>query len=116
MSEILFTPAAVLDLLTSIEELSDLEVTMTETSDGRIQLTVGESSYDIKPDNATDVEVSEDVIDTVEDANMSTYESMQDSDDFNVYQGEDIESGLLKEIAKSLLLGGMIRLSNKLLK
>lgn len=116
MDTILFTPAAVLELLAKIDELSDLTISIDQTLDGSIQVTVGESTYIIDDSNATEVSVEEDVVDSIEDANMDAYEELKDDGYADVENFQDVESGILKEVAKSLLLGGMIRLSAKLLK
>lgn len=118
MGSVVFTPASILDLLSKIEELNQYEIGVAETLDGKLQLTVGDSVYLIDSEDATDVNVDDSVIETVEDANLTAYENLDESVDVTVYdEGEEpVESGVLKEIAKSLLLGGMIRLSGKLLK
>ena len=36
--------------------------------------------------------------------------------DFDTYDTQDIESGIIKEVAKTLLLGGMVRLTTDMLK
>lgn len=114
MDSILFTPAALIDLLSKIDELADTDIGITETIDGQLQLTVGESTYGIDTSDATTINVDEQTVDQVEDVNMSAYESLDETID--VSSPETVESGILKEIAKSLLLGGMIRLSSKLIK
>ena len=118
MDSIVFTPASLIDLLSQIEELQDHDIGISETIDGGIQLTVGESLYIIDTDNSTDIQVDGDVVDTVEDANLEAYENLDDSVDVVVSgQGEEpVESGLIKALAKTLLVGGLVRLSAKLLK
>lgn len=118
MDSLLFTPASILDLLSKIEELNQYEIGVAETLDEQLQITVGDSVYLIDASHATSVVVDDSVLETVEDANLDAYEHLDDSVDVTVYEdGEQpVESGILKEIAKSLLLGGMIRLSGKLLK
>ena len=114
MDELLFTPAAILSLLTSIEELSDVEINLTESIDGNLQLQVGYSTYELEPDKVTKIRVSEDDLDAVSDANLDTYENLSDSGSINLYQS--VDSGILKEAVKALLIGGMVKLQSKLLK
>lgn len=114
MENIVFTPASLIDLLSKIDELSEFNVGITETIDGDLQLEIGDSVYSIKTEEATNVIVDESVVNQIETVNESAYESL--SDDVDVEYLETIESGILKEAAKSLLLGGMLRLSAKLLK
>lgn len=111
---ILFTPASLLDFLSSIDELKDLDVGLTETIDGNIQIQIGSSIYEIDTSNATDVSVDESVVDTVDDVNQSTYEDLDETYDSNAL--DDIEGGLIKEALKTLLIGGMVRLGAKMLK
>lgn len=113
-NNIVFTPASLIDLLSKIDELSEFNVGITETIDGDLQLEIGDSVYHIETEAATEVSVDEYVAEEVELANKSAYESL--SDDVDVEYLETIESGIIKEAAKSLLLGGMLRLSAKLLK
>lgn len=113
LQSIVFTPAAVLDLLSQIDELKDLNISLTQTLSNDIQIQIGESIYIISSEDATEVSVDDSVVEEVEELNESAY---QDLDNMDVELSEEpIESGLLKELAKSLLLGGMIRLSKKLL-
>ena len=95
---ILFTPAAVLDLLSQIDELSDLDI--------------GSSIYEIDNSNATTISVDTSTADTIEDVNEQAYDDIVDEFD----DSETIESGIIKEIAKTLLLGGMLRVGSKILK
>lgn len=108
-STLLFTPAALMDLLTQIEELKDKEIEINESSDGSISLKVGESTYKINSADAIELAADEDTIDAVDEINMEAYEEVQDKTE------EPVTSGILKELVKSLMLGGMIRLSKKLL-
>ena len=115
--EIIFTPSSVLDLLTKIDELSEYDIGMTETFDNNIQLTIGESVYNLVPESDDSIEVSENVVSEVSEINQDTYESLSEDSNISVqYEEQTIESGLIKEAIKSLLLGGMIKLSSKLLK
>ncbi len=117
MDTILFTPSSLIDLLSKIDELADVPVSLTETIDGDIQLEVGDSVYLIQSEEAEEVSVDESVVDKIEDTNLEAYENLDSDVDVNIQNDEqEIESGILKEVAKSLLLGGMIRLSAKMLK
>ena len=110
-STLLFTPAAIMDLLTQIEELKDKEIEINESSDGSISLQIGDSTYKIDSSDATELEADEDTVDAVDEINMEAYEEVQDKAE----DEEPVTSGMLKELVKSLMLGGMIRLSKKLL-
>lgn len=117
MDSIVFTPAALLDLLLQIDELSDYDMSITQTFDGQLQLIVGDSAYCIDSQNATNITVDDSIVDEVDDINEEAYENLDTSLEIDTYDGtEPIESGILKEIAKTLLIGGMVRLTKKLLK
>lgn len=113
MNSIVFTPASLIDLLSQIKELSDYPIGITETIDGQIQLNIGESLYIIDTDSATDIQVDDRIVDIVDDTNQEAYENLDESIDVTVSgEGEeDIEAGLIKEIAKTLLVGGLVRLT-----
>ena len=118
MDELLFTPVSVFDLLSQIDELSGVPLEWEEDSNGNIQLKIGQSSYTINANDSTEIEVAPEVIDVISDVTCAAYDeiSAQPSEDADFLGAESVQSGILKEIAKSLLLGGMIRLSAKLLK
>lgn len=114
---IVFTPSALMELLASIDELKDKDIGITETIDGKIQLQIGSSVYEIEPKTDETVSVPDEVVEKIDDINQNSYENMSDNlgEDVNIQQ-DHVEGGIIKELAKSLLLGGMIRLSGKLLK
>lgn len=114
MDNVVFTPASVLSLLAKIDELKDVNIGMTETMDGKLQLSVGESVYELEPEVDTSVQVDDSVVDKIEDVNQQTYEDL--AEDGEVELQEEVTGGVLKEIAKTLLLGGMVRLTGKMLR
>ncbi len=113
MQELVFTPAALLGLLTQIDELKDLDIQIVETSNN-IQLSIGGSTYIIGDYEATDIKVEPDVIEDIEDANSSAYQELESLGEIDL--SESVESGVLKQIAKTLMVGGLVRLTSKLLK
>ena len=118
MDEILFTPVAVLDLLQKIDELSECELEMIETLDGRIQLSVNESLYDIDTSSATVIDAPEATVSEIQYVNESEYFDIVDSSYIAdmVSMNNNINSGIIKEVAKTLLVGGLVRLTSKLIK
>lgn len=116
-SAVVFTPAAVMELLASIDELKDKNIGITETLDDKIQLQIDSSIYEISAEHGESVDVPDEVVDQIDDINQESYEKMSESleEDIEI-QRDAVEGGIIKELAKSLLLGGMIRLSGKLLK
>ena len=114
MDNVVFTPASVLSLLTKIDELKNVNIGMTETMDGKLQLSVGESIYELEPEVDTSVQVDDSVVDKIEDVNQQTYEDLAENGEVELQ--EEVTGGVLKEIAKTLLLGGMVRLTGKMLR
>lgn len=108
MDTVVFTPAAIADLLTQITELEEYDISVSETSDGALQINIGNSSYTLSASNIDEVEAPEDVIDEIDAINEETYDELPNDAD-------TVESGILKELAKTLLVGGMVRLTKKLL-
>ena len=110
MNMLLFTPAALLDFLSSIDELKDFDIGITESSSGDIQVQIGESTYNVDTSQATEIEVDEEAIDQVDEANEEAY------DELDVDAQDDVEGGIIKEALKTLLVGGLVRMGAKVLK
>ena len=115
MDELVFTPAAVLDVLRQIDELKDKDISVSDIPGDTIQIQIDDSTYSIDTTKATDIEVDSEVVEDVADVNTDAYEELSSGDDVIVEELEDVESGILKEIVKTLAVGGLIRLTNKLL-
>ena len=106
-SNILFTPAAVMNLLCQIDELKDLEVSVYDGDPMKIQ--IGNTVYQIDSD-PTDIPTDQSVIDEVNEVNDEGYDESVDIDT------EPVTSGILKELGKTLLIGGLLRLTAKALR
>lgn len=115
MTDIVFTPSGLLELLVQIDELKDVNIGISETVDGDLQLQVGDSTYILDTADATTVDVDESVVDVVQDVNEDAYDALEASGDIG-FDEEPVEGGLIKSLAKTLLLGGMVKLTAKLLK
>lgn len=114
---LVFTPAGLVDVLIQIDELSQYNIGISEAPDGTLQLQIGTSTYILNTEEATQVSVDEEIVDAVDEANLDAYTKLSDAGEVKLEDDPDtIQSGILKEIAKTLLLGGMVRLSAKLLR
>lgn len=113
MDTVVFTPASLLEVLSMIDELNEFELGLTETLDGNYQLQIGDSTYIIETNDTATIDVEEGVVSEVENINQDAYDELEDSGVIETL--EPIESGLLKEAVKSLLLGGAIKLAAKML-
>ena len=119
-NETLFTPAAVLDFLRQIDELADKDINVFD-NDSFALITIGDSQYRIDYSNAEDVEVSEEVVEEVTDIVEETYDALgaegvelEEIQDITE-EGEVVEGGIIKEALKTLAVGGLVRLTGKML-
>lgn len=114
MAKLLFTPSALLRILLSLPQLEDCEIQLYEALDNSVQLIIDNEVYELLPaEDSLVLETTQAVLDSIEESEVSEYEALEDED--IVVSAETIEAGVLKSIVKSLLLGGCIRLSHKLL-
>lgn len=112
-SEIVFTPASLLDLISKVDELSQYEVGLTTTMDDQLQLQIGDSLYDITSDsNIEDIVTDENTVDQISDVNEETYDNLLEDESIS---NEPIEGGLIKEAIKTLAIGGLVRLGKQYL-
>ncbi|WP_301003139.1 hypothetical protein [uncultured Duncaniella sp.] len=112
-SIMLFTPAAVLDLLSQLPELADKQLELEEHGDGKLTLTVDGAQYTVTPEQPAEIEVPDEDVDYALATNDAAYESIEGIEQESQ---EPISSGLLKHAVKAMLLGGMIKLTSKFLK
>lgn len=114
-NEILLTPAALLDFLRQVDELADKDIAVDDTGSA-LNITIGDSSYSIDFNQAEEVEVPDKVVDEVSEINEATYEGLDDVEYTEVSDEEEVvEGGLIKEALKTLAVGGLVRLTAKLL-
>lgn len=112
-STLLLTPASLVDFLSQIDELSEKSISLN-SDNGCIEVSIGEATYRIRPQDEVNVPVSVDDIDEVNEAADDTYDELVDNG--YVENSDEIESGLIKELIKTLAIGGMVRLAAKKLK
>lgn len=122
-NETLFTAAAVLDLLRQIDELSDKDIDVFDNESFAL-ITIGDNQYRIDYNTAEEVEVPEEAVDEVTDIIEDTYDELGSSGvDYeevsDIVEDEDgnldvVEGGIIKEALKTLAIGGLVRLTGKL--
>lgn len=112
-STLLLTPASLVDFLSQIDELSEKSISLNSDNE-YIEVSIGEATYRIRPQDAVNVPVSVDDIDEVNDAADDTYDELVDNG--YIENSDEIESGIIKELIKTLAIGGMVRLAAKKLK
>lgn len=113
-NEILLTPAALLDFLRQVDELADKDIILDE-NDSSITVTIGDSTYSIAKSDAEQIEVPDEVVDEVAEINENTYSEIDDIEYSELDGEETVEGGLIKEALKTLAIGGLVRLTGKLL-
>ena len=113
-NEILFTTASLLDFLQQIDELSDKDIILNE-NDSQITVTIGDSAYSINKNDAEAVEVPDEVVEEVAEINETTYAELDDVEYSEADDDEVVEGGIISEALKTLAVGGLVRLTGKLL-
>lgn len=114
-NEILLTPAALLDFLRQVDELSDKDISVDETGSS-LTVTIGESSYGIDLNQAEAVEVPEDVVEEVSAVADEAYAELGESGvELTEIEDDVVEGGIITEALKTLAIGGLVRLTGKLL-
>lgn len=112
-SELVFTSASLLDIISKIDELSQYEIGLTTTLDGQLQLQIGDSVYDLTSESdVNNVNVDDSVVDDVSEINEDAYDQIVGDE---VEDAQPIESGLIKEMIKTLAIGGVVRLGKNYL-
>lgn len=121
--ETLFTAASLLDFLRQIDELSDKDIDVFDNESFAL-ITIGDNQYHIDYNTAEEVEVPEEAVDEVTDIIEDTYDELGSSGvDYeevsDIVEDEDgnldvVEGGIIKEALKTLAIGGLVRLTGKL--
>lgn len=106
MEEVVFTSAGLLDFLSQIDELSDYDIDLDDNN-GNITISIGDSAYQISKPKDT-VELPEEAVAEISEI---ADEALSDVD-----TTDTIESGIIKEALKTLLVGGAVRLITKIVK
>lgn len=112
MDELMLTSASLLDILSNIDELKDKDISVNETDSG-IDLSIGDSLYRISSSDAYSISVSRDVVEEISDVADEAYEDLEAE---GVDISERVEGGPIKEIVKTLLIGGMVKMTANMLK
>lgn len=112
-SQILFTPSSLVDFLTQVDELKDVNIGVNDDGEN-VSISIGDSTYEINPKSVTDIDVSDEDVDQACQANESNYDELEDSGEIEM--NDSVESGIIKQLLKTLAIGGMVRLAAKELK
>lgn len=117
MEEFLFTTAGLLEFLLSIDELSDKDIDVSETG-SMIEVHIGDSVYKIKKNSASDVDVDSESLDEISEIAEQAMDEVYEADASGEYETslDTVESGIIKELAKTLMIGGLVRLTSDAIK
>ena len=108
MNETLFSAASLLTILSEIEEI-DAEQISIDTDDKGITISFDDKEYRFNYDKVGTAEVE------VSDEDMTEAEEVITAEMENE-EPERVEAGVLSGALKTLLVGGLVRLTSKLLK
>ena len=108
MSNVVLTPSALLAFLNEIDELKDKEINFHE-SDDKISISIDDNTYVLDASDAIEVQVDEQSYEEVETANEDGYEEI--GEDVEEIESDEIESGIIKELIKTLALGGLVKMT-----
>lgn len=107
---IVLTPSALLTFLNEIEELEGKQIGFVE-SDDNLSITIGESTYVLNPIADEAVQLDAETFDVIEEANEEGYAELNDEFEEADPDAEIVEGGIIKELVKTLALGGLVRLT-----
>lgn len=114
---LVLTPSALLAFLSQVEELLDKDIELFENEDS-LEIRIGDATYNIESSASASIEVEEDVVEELDEINEDGYEEI-DADDFTEVkeiEGDLVEGGIIKELVKTLAVGGLVRLTTNMLK
>ena len=113
-TNLLFTPSGVFDLLNQIDELKDYDIQLAEVGDS-VVLQVGESIYNIAGD-VYEVQAPGASVAAINTYDEEVSDGLENAEVADVESSTSVTAGILKEAAKTLLIGGLVRLTSKLLR
>ena len=111
--QILFTPSSLVDFLTQVDELKDVNIGVNDDGEN-VSISIGDSTYQINPKSVTNIDVSDDDLDQACQANESNYDELEESGSIEL--NDSVESGIIKQLLKTLAIGGIVRLAARELK
>lgn len=105
---LILTGSALASFLSQIEELKGLDLEIEESSD-KISVKIGDNTYDLESPEDSVVSVDSEVIDTIDDLNTDGYDEFDE--EMAAEADEVVEGGIIKELIKTLAVGGLVRLT-----
>ena len=110
---LVLTPSALLAFLSNIKELKDLDITIGE-DETHIEVQIGDSSYILESPESSEVEIDEMAVNEISDLDEEGYDELAEDEDIEHLEdvdGDLVEGGIIKELIKTLAVGGLVRLT-----
>lgn len=109
---LVLTPSALLTFLSEIEELKGLDLELSQQSDN-LQIKIGESIYTLQSPSDSIVEIDDSAVAEINEIDEEGYDEISSNDDtiLEEIEGEVVEGGIIKELIKTLAIGGLVRLT-----
>lgn len=102
---LILTPSALFSFLSQIDELMGKEITVEDNGQD-IEVNIGESKYVLQPGVELS-DVDSEVVDTIDEINSDGYVDSE--------LEQPVEGGIIKELIKTLAIGGLVRLTKNAL-
>lgn len=110
---LVLTPSGLVTFLTQIEELEGLDMAVSvNEAGGSIDVKIGESVYSIQSPQESVIEVTDDVVDELDTINEEGYTELAETEGIEMVEDDEVvEGGIIKELIKTLAVGGLVRLT-----
>lgn len=107
--EIVLTQSGLLSFLSQIEELEGKELGISVTQDGAgLMVYIGDNIYQLESDESSDISVPSTVVKELTEIDENGFDELNaDIDE----QYDEVEGGIVKEILKTLAIGGLVRMT-----
>lgn len=108
---LVLTPSALLAFLSQIEELKDLDIELSQVG-GSLDISIGNTTYTLLSPDDSVVEVDDIAVDEISEIDEQGYDEIElDETESELVGGEAVEGGIIKELIKTLAIGGLVRLT-----
>lgn len=97
------TISGLISFLSEIEQLKGIDMQVSEDENGW-SIAIGEDIYRLESEN--EIEVDSDIVDSIEEIDEEGWDEVPD-----VVEEEPVEGGVIKELLKTLAIGGLVRLT-----
>lgn len=112
---LVLTSSALIGFLSQIKELEGIDLSIGDSDGDKLVIKIGEDVYTLESPDDSIVEVEDELVDAIDDINEEGFDELREEgiNDIGLedQEGEVIEGGIIKEMVKTLALGGLIRLT-----